>query len=358
MSVGIYKGVPGLKTPSTKEASYWVRKGGRIVKCTLCPHGCEIGEGESGKCLIRQNIDGRLIAATYGKVAAVHLDPIEKKPLYHYYPTSKILSVGSLGCNMSCKFCQNWELVEGGIMTEDLSPQELINLAEKYKPYKNIGISFTYNEPLIWFEYILDTAKLIRQRGLDIKIVLVTNGFINPKPFEEILPFIDAMNVDLKFADENDYIGLSNGHLKPVIKTITATDFLYQASHKVHIEVTYLVITDTNDTEEDFEKVTDLVANIDDEIPFHISRYFPHFQFKKPPTPLSTIRKAYKISKRKLKYVYVGNVWGDEEGGENTYCPQCSFELIRRNGYEVSIRGLEKKRCKKCGYSIKIIGFD
>jgi pyruvate formate lyase activating enzyme len=292
------------------------------------------------------NVGGTLRTATYGKVCAVHLDPIEKKPLYHFYPTSTILSVGAIGCSFSCPFCQNWELVEGLAPLQDCPPETLAKIAEKYKIEKNVGVPFTYNEPIIWYEYIIDTAKVARERNL--KIVLVTNGFINPKPLEELIPYIDAMNIDLKFADDYKYKNLSGGHLKPVLKTIQTAN-----KNKVHVEVTYLMVTDTNDSAEDMEKVTELVASIDPEIPFHISRYFPHHQFKKSPTTMDRLSRGYEIARRKLKYVYMGNVWGEDWG--NTYCPGCSKPVIRRVGYSTDISKLDGKHCKECGYEIRLV---
>jgi pyruvate formate lyase activating enzyme len=348
MSLGLYKDVFPIKEPGEKEAKYYIKKGD-IVKCVLCPQGCEIKDGEEGKCLVRINRGGKLWAASYGKIAAIHLDPIEKKPLFHFYPTYKILSVGSVGCNFSCKFCQNWELVEGLANVSYVSPEDLASLAVKLKYKKNIGIAFTYNEPTIWFEYIIDTAKILKDIAPDMKVVMVTNGYISAKPLEELSDYVDAMNIDFKFAKEEYYKEISDAHFKPVLTTIKRAWELFKIKGKPFFELTYLVITGINDTEEDFEEITDFVAEISPEIPFHISRFFPHFLMSdRPPTPIPTLKKAYDIAKKKLKYVYVGNVWGDE--GENTYCPNCNQILIRRYGFSSEIVGIKNGRCSKCGY--------
>jgi pyruvate formate lyase activating enzyme len=349
MSLGIYKEEFPIKDIGNKEAKYYIkREDGLTVKCFLCPQGCEIKDGEEGKCLVRVNRGGKLWATSYGKIGAINLDPIEKKPLFHYFPTYKILSVGGVGCNFSCKFCQNWELVEGVVPVRELTPDKLAYLAVKLKEKKNLGVAFTYNEPTIWFEYIIDTAKILKELEPQMKVVMITNGYISAKPLEELCEYVDAMNIDFKFAKEEYYKEISDAHFKPVLSTIKRTWEIFKSTGKPFIELTYLVITDVNDTEADFEKITDFVAEISPYIPFHISRFFPHFLMSdRPPTPIRTLEKAYEIAKKKLKYVYVGNVWGNE--GEHTYCPGCSKILIRRYGFTSDIVGIKDGKCANCG---------
>ncbi len=348
MSLGIYKDVFPIKDGSY-EAKYYIPKDGGYVKCILCPQGCEIEEGGAGKCLVRINKGGKLFAASYGKIAAINIDPIEKKPLFHFYPTYKILSVGGVGCNFSCKFCQNWELVEGVVPVKDLSPEELAHLALEFKDEKNIGVAFTYNEPTIWFEYIIDTSKALRKIAPDMKVVLISNGYISAKPFEELCEYVDAMNIDFKFAKEEYYREISDAHFKPVLSLIKRAWEAFLNTGKPFIELTYLVITGVNDKDDDFHKITDFVAEISSEIPFHISRFFPHFLMKdRPPTPPELIHRAYEIARKKLKYVYVGNIWGDK--GEHTYCPECGQILIWRYGFASRVVGISDGRCSNCGY--------
>lgn len=350
MSLGLFKDKFPIKE-GEHEAKYWLKREDKKVKCILCPQGCDIADGDAGKCLVRINKGGKLYAASYGKFASICLDPIEKKPLFHFYPTYKILSIGGIGCNFSCKFCQNWELVEGVVPVRYISPEKLVSLAIEAKPQKNIGIAFTYNEPTIWFEFIIDTAKILKKVSPDLKIVLVTNGYMNSQPFDEISEFVDAMNIDLKFAKEELYKEVSDAHLKPVLASIKRAFEKFKKTGKPFIELTYLVIPDINDSEEDFQKITDFIASIDDMIPLHISRFYPHFLMSdRPPTPVEVIKKAYEVARRKLKFVYVGNIWGDK--GESTYCPSCGEILISRYGFSSRLENFDGNKCLRCGYEI------
>jgi len=245
------------------EARYYNQSEGHVT-CLLCPHGCRLKDGQSGLCNNRYNNKGILFTNNYGEVVSLNIDPIEKKPLYHFYPRSQILSTGPNGCNLNCAYCQNWEISNSKTITRYINPQELVELAIQNK---TIGIAYTYSEPTIWFEYIMDAAKIARDNGL--LNVMVTNGFINPKPLAELLPLIDAMNIDLKAYDEDFYHNICEGHLEPVLNTIK------KAAAKTHVEVTNLLITDTNDSPEHIEKLTDFLVAVDPFIPLHISRYFP-----------------------------------------------------------------------------------
>jgi pyruvate formate lyase activating enzyme len=277
-------------------------------------------------------------------VAAVNLDPIEKKPLYHFCPGSQILSLGSWGCNLSCVFCQNWEISQQEVPTRVLPPQEAVRYAEDTRSMGNIGIAYTYNEPFIWFEYVYDTARLARERGL--KNVLVTNGIVETEPLEELLPLIDAMNVDIKCMDEDFYRRLVKGEGWPARRTVELS------FGRCHVEITNLIITGENDRDEDFHALAEWAADISPKLPVHLSRYFPAYRFTAPPTPPETLRRARDIVSQKLQFVYVGNV--HMEGGNDTICPACGTVAIRREGYRVTVVNLNNGRCSKCGEDLNI----
>lgn len=274
--------------------------------CRLCPHKCELPNGKTGLCRVRTHMDGKLMAMGYGRVSSLSLDPIEKKPLRHFYPSSWILSLGSYGCNMRCAFCQNYAISQNRILLDYpeangrvfYPPEEIVHQA--YGQAKNIGIAFTYNEPLINIEYIMDIAPLFKARGQ--KVVLVTNGLICAKPLADLLPVIDAWNIDVKCFDEKFYRKLG-GDLDTVKNTVETT------AARCHVEVTTLIIPGENDDPEEIEALTDWLAALNPQIPLHISRFFPRFQMKdKPPTPLETLEEVAAIARRRLRYVYIGNV--------------------------------------------------
>lgn len=282
-----------------KEALYYEKMDGKRVHCHLCPYECQIPPGGRGACAVRLNKDGILYSLVYGKTSGIALDPIEKKPLYHYHPGEYILSLGTRGCNLHCDFCQNWYISqEADGPMEDITSEEIIKRA---KELRSFGIAYTYNEPFIWYEFVLDTAKLARQNGL--KNVLVTNGFVNIAPLEGILPYIDAMNIDLKAFDEDFYIKVCKGRLKPILEVIKIS------AEKCHIELTNLIIPTLNDSEAIIRKMVEWIyENLGPDVPLHLSRYFPCYKMSLPPTPVETLMKAQRIAKEKLKYVYVGNI--------------------------------------------------
>ncbi len=272
------------------------------VECTICPHHCKIEEGHTGLCRGRKNRDGKIVSDNYGKLTAVALDPVEKKPLYHFYPGSKILSVGSYGCNLRCPFCQNSDIsmtCGEDIETEQISCKELVLKAVNLRDRGNIGIAYTYNEPLIGYEFVRDCSILARQQQL--KNVAVTNGYICEEPLRELLPLLDALNIDLKGFTEEHYHKLG-GDLETVKRTIVA------ASEKCHVEVTTLIVPDENDSEQEMECLGTWLAGVNPEIPLHISRFFPRWQMQdKEATPVEKIYRLAKIARRYLKYVYEGN---------------------------------------------------
>jgi pyruvate formate lyase activating enzyme len=271
--------------------------------CEICPHGCEIEEGHTGFCGARGNADGKITAVNYGRLTSIALDPIEKKPLYHFLPGSRILSVGSFGCNLKCPFCQNCTISMADGKTAEttaVSPEQLAAKASELIPRGNIGVAYTYNEPLIGYEYVADCAALVRARRL--KNVLVTNGYVCEKPLRALLPLIDAMNIDLKGFTEEFYRKLSGG-----LETVKTTIALAAAS--CHVEVTTLVIPGENDGDGEMEALASWLAGVSPDIPLHLSRFFPRYKYAdRTPTPPETLHRLQLIAKKHLNYVYLGNV--------------------------------------------------
>jgi len=282
-----------------KEALHYEKLEAKKVNCHLCPYECTIAPGRKGACGVRVNKDGILYSEVYGKTTGIALDPIEKKPLYHYHPGEHILSIGTKGCNFHCDFCQNWHISQVlDAPTTDITSEEVIRKAEQVKSF---GIAYTYNEPFIWYEFVFDTAKLAKKSGLEN--VLVTNGFVNLEPLEQMLPYIDAMNIDLKALDENFYIKICKGRMRPVLEVIK------RSVKSCHVELTNLIIPTLNDSEEMIRKMVDWIYdNVGPEVPLHISRYFPCYNMSISPTPVETLEMAGDIARKKLKYVYLGNM--------------------------------------------------
>jgi pyruvate formate lyase activating enzyme len=327
-----------------KKALYYKTLENGVVKCKLCPHYCLIGDNEHGLCNVRVNKQGELYSEFFEKVTAVGLDPIEKKPLYHFYPGSTILSIGSLGCTMRCLFCQNYRISHPVPQSYDdtnlFTVKAIVKLASKQE--NNIGIAFTYNEPGTFYEYMISVAKLAQPLGL--KTVMVTNGYINREPLEALIPYIDAFNVDLKAFSESFYKSITQSQLGPVKKTISQIAL----SHK-HLEITNLVIPGMNDNYAEFEEMTRwIAAETGDRTVLHISRYFPNFQMKIESTPINLLLDLYEIAKKHLKYVYLGNVFNVAK--DTTYCDQCNNTLIVRESGKTLITGLDLHgNCLKCG---------
>jgi pyruvate formate lyase activating enzyme len=274
----------------------------RRVVCTICPHGCAIEEGGIGFCRARGNVGGNVTAINYGLITSRALDPIEKKPLFHFYPRSLILSVGSFGCNLRCSFCQNHEISMACLedsQTTAVTPEALIDTAKSLVPKGNIGIAYTYNEPLIGYEFVTDCARAAKRAGL--RNVLVTNGYVNEQPLCDLLPYVDALNIDLKAFTQEFYAKIS-GDLKTVKRTIEI------AAARCHVEVTTLVIPGENDGEDEIRALSAWLASVDPGIPYHLSRFFPRFQMMdKDATEVSHLRKLRDIAAQSLKYVYPGN---------------------------------------------------
>jgi len=313
------------------------------LRCELCPRHCVIEPGRRGFCGHRLNTDGVLLAAGYGQVASLALDPIEKKPLYHFHPGGVIASVGANGCNLACRFCQNWQLSEGLATTEYVAPERL---AARGRDRGSIGLAFTYNEPTIWFEYILDVARPLREAGG--KVVLVTNGYLEAEPWDELCRQVDAVNIDVK-GDDDFYRKLTGGRLAPVRRNV-------EAAHRagVHVEVTNLLVTDANDAPEQVAELVAWLAGVSPEIPLHFSRYFPQHRHHAPTTPEGRIRRAVQLAREKLRFVFAGNI--HLEDASDTICPDCGARLIARTGYRVTLLNLtENGACGSCGRRLPIV---
>lgn len=286
------------------EAMYYEKKENGRVQCLLCPQGCIIDNERYGACRSRKNIDGTLYSTIFGKVAAIHMDPIEKKPLYHFEPGSTILSVGTTGCNLHCEFCQNYQISQIKIEdTEDyreFSPEGLSDFALEMKG--NIGIAFTYNEPFIWYEFVLETAKAAKKKGL--KTVMVTNGYVSKEPLSELNEYIDAYSVDVKSYDNYLYGTLAGGRIEPVIESVK-----YMIESGKHVEIDYLVIPGYNDNPEKFESFMGFYKeNFGEEIVLHINRYFPRYKMRVGPPTIESMNTLKEIAIKYLKNVYLGNI--------------------------------------------------
>ncbi len=325
------------------EAQWYLPLSSETVQCTLCPHICILKEGKSGICRVRMNQGGKLATEVYGFVSSIHFDPIEKKPLYHFFPGSTILSLGTYGCNLRCFFCQNCTISQTAVKPElprsFYTPEQIVQIALK-RP-ENIGIAFTYNEPVVWFEYMYDIARLAKDAGL--KTVMVTNGFVNKEPLDALLEYIDAFSVDLKAFSEEFYTKVTSSKLEPVKETLKQIN---QAGK--HLEVVNLVIPELNDDEASFSGMVSWIANmLGKETVFHISRYYPNYNLKTEATSISSIRKLKRMAEKEMDFVYTGNIYTEVS---ETHCIKCNNLLITRNSYSVITGGLDEEgRCRACG---------
>jgi pyruvate formate lyase activating enzyme len=314
--------------------------------CLLCPHSCHIQQGETGVCGVRENTGDEISLTTYGVITGCALDPVEKKPLYHFYPGKYIMSVGSYGCNMKCDFCQNYHISQQ-IVREgnyNLSPEELVR--HSHKASDNIGIAFTYNEPVIWYEYVVDCARLASSEGL--KSVMVTNGYVNSEPLAHLIEVIDAFNVDLKAFGNDFYRRYTGATLKPVMDTIRDI-----AASGRHLEITTLILPGLNDSVDSMRQEAEWIATTaGSRVPLHLSRYFPMYKRDDPPTPAETILRLKETASEYLDFVYTGNMSATDSSSD-TKCPSCHSTVIRRYGYQTTLAGLSGEgRCLKCNEMI------
>jgi pyruvate formate lyase activating enzyme len=339
--------------PESFQKALWYQElPDNMVECRLCRHYCRISPSNTGRCRVRLNRDGILYSLVAHKLIARHLDPIEKKPLYHFHPGSKSYSIGTMGCNMTCMHCQNFEISQviqdnnGSIKGDDVEPREIVREA---KSAKCKSIAYTYTEPTIFLETVFETARLAREAG--IKNCLITNGYIAEKALQDIAPYIDAVNVDLKAYSDKFYIRFCGARLEPVLENIRAMIDL-----GIWVEVTTLLIPSLNDSLKEMEGIALFLAESSPDIPWHISRFKPNHQLRNlPATPIKLIRQCRKLGIEKgLRYVYSGNVPGDP--GESTYCPKCGQTVIERFGYTLQHYKIRDGKCMICGHPIKGVG--
>ncbi|MDI6791116.1 MAG: AmmeMemoRadiSam system radical SAM enzyme [Thermodesulfobacteriota bacterium] len=335
-----------------KKAMFYVKEEEQKVRCTLCNHHCLIMPGKHGICGVRENRDGVLYSLVYGQVIARHIDPIEKKPFFHFHPGSKSYSIATVGCNFHCLFCQNYEISqmpkeEKGIAGEPFPPEEVVAAAGKLKCQ---SISYTYTEPTIFFEYAYDSARLANDRG--IKNVFVSNGYMGQEAIKTIQPYLHAANIDLKSYSEKFYKEICGARLKPVLENLTLMKKL-----GIWVEVTTLIIPTLNDSEKELQEIAGFIrTELGPETPWHVSRFHPMYRLTRvPSTPVQTVLKAREIGlKAGLYYVYSGNIPG--QGGENTYCHKCGTLLIERLGFIILQYNVNNGKCPKCHAVVHGVG--
>jgi pyruvate formate lyase activating enzyme len=316
------------------------------IRCTICPKGCKLAPGETGDCRVRTNLGDRITCLTYGRPCSINIDPIEKKPLYHFLPGSPILSIGTAGCNLHCQQCQNWQISQSNYTSSQLLKP--LEIAETAISRNCPAIAYTYTEPLVSYEYTLDCCKSATELG--IKNVLVTAAFINPDPLTKLCKYVDAANVDLKSFSDDFYRTICDARLAPILEALKI-----MKAQGVFIELTHLMIPTLNDSEYETRQLCEWVlANLGETTPLHFSRFFPQNKLQHlPPTPMDTLLKARDIGiDAGLKFIYVGNV--TDRVGESTWCPECKSLLIERQGYQILNKLIDHDRCPNC--KIKIPG--
>ncbi len=336
-----------MNSEELKKADWWQQAEHDKILCTLCPRYCTIGNEQNGFCYVRRNIDGVLYSTGYGHPTGFAIDPIEKKPLNHFYPASNILSFGTAGCNLGCKFCQNWTMSKARLdetRSFFASPEEVVLLAKKHN---TPSIAFTYNDPTIIGEYVIDISKLARAE--EIKNVMVTSGYIDKNARKDVYKYIDAANVDLKAFTEKFYHNLTSSHLSDVLDTLV----WLKRETDVWFEITTLLIPGENDSVEETKKMCHwILENLGDSVPLHFTAFHPDFKmYDKQPTPPATVKQARKIAiEAGIKYCYTGNIVDDE--GHSTYCPSCKKLLVQRGWHSVEKNYIVNAKCKFCGEEI------
>ncbi len=345
-----------LSRPHVREAVLWEPVEGKpgYVKCNVCARRCIIAPGRYGVCGVRKNVDGKLYLLVYGLLTAMNIDPIEKKPLYHFEPGSGVLSISTVGCNFFCRFCQNWEIsqsrLEKGLYGRYVEPEEVVKAALEWGAD---GIAYTYNEPTIFLEYVHDVAEIAKKHGL--YNVMVTNGYLTREAIDYLDGLIDGVTVDFKGSGNREFYRKFMGvpDPSPIYDAI-----LYMKEKGWWIEITDLIVPKYGDSEEDLKRLAEWVRdNVGPETPFHLLRFHPDYKLLDlPPTPVETLERLAKIAiETGLKHVYLGNVWGHPL--ENTYCPRCGYTLIERLGFRITAWRLTKdNRCPRCGYKVNIRG--
>jgi len=324
-----------------KEALYYKKLKENLVQCQLCPHFCTLKPDQPGKCKVRRNIKGKLISENYSKLISANPDFIQKKPFYHFLPGTLSYSIATVGCNLACQHCQNWQISQAGINDipiQTTTPEEVVKNAISSNCK---SISYTYTEPTIMYEFMLDTCKIAKKHKL--KNNIVSNGFINPEPLKHLCKYIDAANIDLKAFNEKFYKETCLARLKPVLESLKILK-----ENNIHIEITTLLIPTKNDNLKEIEKMCKWIkTNLSKDIPLHFSRFFPYYKsLNIQPTPIETLKKAKGIAKKYLNYVYLGNIILKE--ANNTYCPKCHQLLIERSQLELIQNNLKKNKCPNC----------
>lgn len=335
-----------------KKATLFKKLSGEKVECTACSWYCKISNNKTGICSVRQNINGNLYLTVYGKAASANIDPIEKKPLFHFLPGSEIFSFGTVGCNFSCDFCQNWDISQinkgrdamhcVSTIGNDLPPEKIIETCLKYKIP---AVAFTYNEPTVFMEYAMDTMRIAKEKG--IKTVFVSNGFQSKEAVKMLAGNLDAINIDLKSFSNDFYQKVCHAKLKPVLENI---ERFYGV--KIWIEITTLLIPGENDSDKELKQIAKFLAGISKDIPWHVTKFHPDFKMlDKEGTSSKSLKRAYEIGKETgLSYVYIGNI--SDEDHESTFCPRCLTLVIKRSWYNIKIENFKDGKCQKCGYKI------
>jgi len=328
-------------------AEFFKKLEDREIECQLCPRKCAIGDKERGYCGARENIDGEYYTLVYGRPCSINADPIEKKPFFHFLPGTLAFSIATAGCNLNCKFCQNWQISQfrpEQIRSVNLSPVEVAARAQQYDCR---SIAYTYSEPVIFYEYMRDCAAAGADRNL--RSVMISAGYIQPEPLEKLIPYLSAVKIDLKSFREKYYEDICNGQLKPVLDTLVSLK-----KSGIWFEIVYLMVPTLNDDPAEIQDLCGWIkSELGQDVPVHFTRFHPNYLLKElPPTPVESLETAYAIAKKAgLHFPYIGNVYGHE--GENTYCPNCRKLLVRRYAFDVTENLLSTDRCSQCGYSIR-----
>jgi pyruvate formate lyase activating enzyme len=330
-----------------KEAMFYEKLPDGTTHCMICPRQCVVGDQQRGYCAVRENLDGTYYSIVYGRVCTYHVDPIEKKPLFHFLPGTTAFSLATVGCNLDCKFCQNWEISQArpdDVSATDMPPENAVAAALRFQAPT---VAFTYTEPTVYYEFMLDTAR--RSRAAGLKSVMISGGYINPEPLKLLAQNMDAIKIDLKAYKQEFYEKICSGNLKPVLEAIRTAK-----ESGTWLEIVYLVIPTLNDDLESIDEMCKwLLDNVGSEVPIHFTRFYPTYQLTNvPPTTVAAVERARQVAlSRGLKYVYVGNVPAGHEG-ESTYCPGCGTVVIKRAGYTILSNSLKAGKCGKCGAAV------
>jgi pyruvate formate lyase activating enzyme len=328
------------------EAAFYKKHEDKEIECELCPRKCLVGDKERGYCGVRENIDGSYYTLVYGNPCSANIDPIEKKPFFHFLPGSYAFSLATAGCNLNCKFCQNWQISQfrpEQVRSIDLSPEKVVRQAVAYKCE---SIAYTYSEPVVFYEYMIDCAKAGIDK--DVRSVMISAGYIEPEPLKELLPHLAAVKIDLKSFREKYYDEICSGKLKPVLDTLIILN-----ESGVWFEIVYLMVPTLNDSPAEIEELCRwIMSELGPDVPTHFTRFHPQYLLKDlPSTPVKSLEAAYDIAKNAgLNYPYIGNVYGHR--GEHTYCPGCEEIIIRRRGYKIEKVSLDGGACAACGHII------